>query len=339
MILNVEEKVTRKICIGIRQQLFYLTYWRDIDNTLILHNYYWILSLNQMRHAAVTGHDQWIVSQISSTLLQWLCIFGYWADTCLFKYLLFKTRNSLSLIKKPFQPWQWLGILIKKYRLSQKCVPLLCKSVVSLAIVPVKQIIYAQVVYFSLIEYHIFFVPSFYWKIQCLHFPAKGVHALLYFPAKYLLSFLSWIAHNLSSVLWISWKMHPVDAKRLSYLRAQASTLRSIGLSVKEISKKLKKSEHWVVKWSSRNDGFEDKKRTGRPKILNEAAKRILNKAKYKRGNSTRQLSQQLASKAHVGGKNTIWRFMTEKRRLETAEKAKETSAYSQAACSSTEIC
>ena len=104
--------------------------------------------------------------------------------------------------------------------------------------------------------------------------------------------------------------MHPVNAKKLSYLRAQASILRSTGLSVKEISKKLKKSELWVVKWSSRNDGFEDKKRTGRPKILNEAAKRILNKAKYKRGNSTRQLSRQLASKCHVEGINTIWRFM-----------------------------
>ena len=64
------------------------------------------------------------------------------------------------------------------------------------------------------------------------------------------------------------------------------------------------------MKWSSRNDGFEDKKRAGRPKILNKAAKRILNKAKYKRGNSTRQLSRKLASKGHVGGKNTIWRFM-----------------------------
>ena len=105
--------------------------------------------------------------------------------------------------------------------------------------------------------------------------------------------------------------MHPVNAKKLSYLRAQASILRSNGLSVKEISKKLKKSERWVVKWSSRNDGFEDKKRTGRPKILNEAAKRILNKAEYKRGNSTRQRPQQLASKGHVGGKNTIWTFIS----------------------------
>ena len=35
----------------------------------------------------------------------------------------------------------------------------------------------------------------------------------------------------------------------------------------------------------------------------------MLNKAKYKSGNSTRQLSQQFASKGHVGGINTIWRF------------------------------
>ena len=107
--------------------------------------------------------------------------------------------------------------------------------------------------------------------------------------------------------------MHPVNAKKLSYLRAQASILRSTGLSVKEISKKLKKSERWVVKWSSRNNGFEDKKRTGRPKILDDAAKKILNKAKYKRGNSTRQLSQQLPSKGHVAEKNSIWRFMKAK--------------------------
>jgi len=59
-----------------------------------------------------------------------------------------------------------------------------------------------------------------------------------------------------------------------------------------------------VVKWSSRNGGFEDKKRTGRPKVLNESAKKVLKKARYKRGNSTRQLSQQLASKGLVRGKS-----------------------------------
>ena len=67
--------------------------------------------------------------------------------------------------------------------------------------------------------------------------------------------------------------MNPLNEKKLSYLRTQAFILRSTGLSVKEIAKKLEKSERWVVKWSSRNEGFEDKKRTGR-------------------GNSTRQLSK-----------------------------------------------
>ena len=38
------------------------------------------------------------------------------------------------------------------------------------------------------------------------------------------------------------------------------------------------------MEWSSRTDGFENKKRAGRLKILNEAAARILKKAKYKRG-------------------------------------------------------
>ena len=72
-----------------------------------------------------------------------------------------------------------------------------------------------------------------------------------------------------------------------------------------EIAETLKKSEGWVVEWSSRSDSFEDKK------ILNEAAQRILKKAKYKRGNLTRHLSQQLASKGHIGGKlYTIWTFM-----------------------------
>ena len=98
--------------------------------------------------------------------------------------------------------------------------------------------------------------------------------------------------------------MNPLNAKKLSHLRAQAFILRTTGLSVKEIAKKLEKSERWVVKWSSRNGGFEDKKRTGRPKVLNESAKKVLKKARYKRGNSTRQLSQQLASKGLVRGKS-----------------------------------
>ena len=40
--------------------------------------------------------------------------------------------------------------------------------------------------------------------------------------------------------------------------------------------------------------------------ILDEAGKSILKNANYKRGNSTRQLSQQLTSKGDVGGKRTV---------------------------------
>ena len=41
--------------------------------------------------------------------------------------------------------------------------------------------------------------------------------------------------------------------------------------------------------WS--NEGFEGKKRTGRPKVLKKAAKIVLKKARYKVGDSTRKLS------------------------------------------------
>ena len=89
-------------------------------------------------------------------------------------------------------------------------------------------------------------------------------------------------------------------------LKSSASILRSTGLSVKEISKKLKKSELWVVKWSSRNDRFEDKNRTGRPKILNEAAKTIiLNKinAKFKGETRPDSFHNNWQAKAMMGEK------------------------------------
>ena len=48
---------------------------------------------------------------------------------------------------------------------------------------------------------------------------------------------------------------------------------------LKETAKKLEKSECWVVKWSSRNEGFKDMTRRGRSKVLNKAAKIVLKKA------------------------------------------------------------
>jgi len=59
-------------------------------------------------------------------------------------------------------------------------------------------------------------------------------------------------------------KMNPLKASRknLVYLRAQATTLRSSGLSVKEISKLPGKSERWMKKWSSQGEDYADKKRS-----------------------------------------------------------------------------
>ena len=48
----------------------------------------------------------------------------------------------------------------------------------------------------------------------------------------------------------------------------------------------MEKSEISVVKWSSRNEGFEDKKRRGRLIVLNKAAKIVLKKVRYKRDSS-----------------------------------------------------
>ena len=46
-----------------------------------------------------------------------------------------------------------------------------------------------------------------------------------------------------------------------------------------------------VVKSSWKNESFEGKKRRGRPKVLNKAAKIVLKKARYKIGDSTRKFS------------------------------------------------
>ena len=91
--------------------------------------------------------------------------------------------------------------------------------------------------------------------------------------------------------LWISRKTNPLNVKTFSYVRAKACILQFTGSSVVETAKKLEKSDCWQVNWSWRNESFEGKKRRGRPKVLNKAAKIVLKKARYKIGDSTRKLS------------------------------------------------
>jgi len=47
-----------------------------------------------------------------------------------------------------------------------------------------------------------------------------------------------------------------MKTRETAYIRAQASILRSSGISIQETSKILQRSERWVKKWSSR-EGFE----------------------------------------------------------------------------------
>ena len=79
------------------------------------------------------------------------------------------------------------------------------------------------------------------------------------------------------------------------YARAQAVILRSSGHSVKDIAKLLKQTERWVNKWSKRKS-FEDKPRSGRPSVLTNRARNVVEKAKYKHNNSTRKIAKKTST-------------------------------------------
>lgn len=83
--------------------------------------------------------------------------------------------------------------------------------------------------------------------------------------------------------------MHPKNA---IYLRAQAAILQSSEVSVQEMAKILQKSKSWEAKWMSSQE-FYDMLRSGQPTVLDRTAKKVIEKAKYKRGNSTRTICKQ----------------------------------------------
>ena len=105
-----------------------------------------------------------------------------------------------------------------------------------------------------------------------------------------------------------------MNPKKAVYLRAQAAILRSSGVYVQETAKILQKSKSWVAKWSSSQE-FYDKPRSGQPSFLDSTAKKVIEKAKYKRGNSTctRKISKQLKNKGLPGSAATVWRYMSRK--------------------------
>lgn len=96
-------------------------------------------------------------------------------------------------------------------------------------------------------------------------------------------------------------------------IRAQAVILAKEGYSYSVISKKLTRSKQWVTKWVGRSkdsDCLVDKERSGRPKILSNAAKRLISASKYRRGQGLRRIANQLEARNESGARETIRRYM-----------------------------
>ena len=116
-----------------------------------------------------------------------------------------------------------------------------------------------------------------------------------------------------------------MNPKKAVYFRAQATILRSSGVSVRETANILQKSKSWVAKWSSSQE-FYDKQRSGRPSVLDSTAKKVIEKAKYKRGNSTRQTTEEQRS-AWICS-NSVEVYV--KKRMETFETKKASTSEQQ---------
>ena len=75
---------------------------------------------------------------------------------------------------------------------------------------------------------------------------------------------------------------------------------------------KLGRSKGWAAKWVERSKQGElgDHTRCGRPKILTQAAIKIIKKAKYRRGFGLRQIEKSLKAGGLKGNKETIRNYM-----------------------------
>src|SRR6218665_1062932 len=95
-------------------------------------------------------------------------------------------------------------------------------------------------------------------------------------------------------------------------LPSKASILAEEGYSYSVIGDKLGRSKGWVAKWVERSKQGElgDHARCGRPKILTQAAIRIIKKAKYRRGFGLRQIEKSLKAGGPKSNKETIRNYL-----------------------------
>ena len=79
-------------------------------------------------------------------------------------------------------------------------------------------------------------------------------------------------------------------------LRSKAAILAQEGYSYSVIGHKLGRSKGWVAKWVERSKQGElgDHARCGPPKILTQAAIKIIKKAKYRQGFGLKQIEKSL---------------------------------------------
>ena len=96
------------------------------------------------------------------------------------------------------------------------------------------------------------------------------------------------------------------------HLRSKADILDEEGYSYSVIGDKLGWSKGWVAKWveGSKQGELGDHARCGRPKILTQAAIKIIKKAKYRRGPGLRQIEKSLKTGGLKDNKETDRNYM-----------------------------
>ena len=95
-------------------------------------------------------------------------------------------------------------------------------------------------------------------------------------------------------------------------IRLRAVLLANVGYSHTVIENKLHPAKVLGIqldkpyRYSKVDDLLVDKPRSKRPKVLSSVARKLIKKAKYRRGHGLRRLVKQLKARGEAGGKDEI---------------------------------
>lgn len=98
-----------------------------------------------------------------------------------------------------------------------------------------------------------------------------------------------------------------------SQLRLKAVTLFEVGYLDRELPGSLGKLRSWVAKWKARwrrDSSISDRKRSGRPKVLSTRGKKLIDKIKYKRCKSVRNVAKELKGLGNEVSHVTVWNYI-----------------------------